>query len=467
VFYYKKILFLRPLKKNMIRKLSFGLLFIIGVFLTNAQTSIDKIIATIGKEIILQSDLEKAYSEYAAQFAVKEEEEEEKCMVFEHLVYTKLMLHQADVDSIVVTEQQVEAILNQRMNYYLQRVGGDSRVLEKYFGKSMAEIRNDLRDILRDQIYIEQVQDNITANILITPSEVKAYSNKIGVDSLPVVPATFEFGHILKTPPVSEREIAEIKAKLEHYRELSLRDDNPKNKFSMLARMYSDDPGSASKGGDLGFVERGQLYPEVEAVAFNLRSGEISPVIKSRSGYHIFMLHERRGESLKLSHILIQPKPSAEQQVSAIEYLDSIKQIIIDKKMNFNDAAMAFSEDPNKLSGGWVINPYTLSTKFDKETLDQTTYTTLDRLIPGDYSSPIIYTDEDAVLHYRLLYLKTKVAPHRANLMEDYDVLKNAALEEKRNNAIEKWMINKVKVTSIKIDEKYKNCDFVIRWQIK
>jgi peptidyl-prolyl cis-trans isomerase SurA len=265
---------------------------------------------------------------------------------------------------------------------------------------------------------------------------------------------------------VSEEEIAEMKAKLADYREQALRDDVPKNKFAMLARLYSDDPGSASKNGDLGFVERGQLYPEFEAVAFNLKSGEISHVVKTRAGYHIIMLQERRGETVKLSHILLQPKPSAEEQVNAIEYLDSVRQVILNKKMDFSEAALTFSEDPNKLSGGWVINPYTQSTKFDKESLEPATFATLEKLIPGDYSTPIIYTNEDGVLSYRLLYLKTKVAPHKANLVEDYDVIKNFALEEKKNKAIEKWIINKVKVTSIKIDEKYKNCDFVIRWQI-
>jgi peptidyl-prolyl cis-trans isomerase SurA len=451
----------------MTRLFSFYIFLVFSFFSANAQTSIDKIIATIGKEIILQSDLEKAYAEYAAQYAVRDEDEVEKCTVLENLVYTKLMLHQADVDSIIVTEQQIELALNYRMNYFLQQVGGDSRAIEKYFGKSMAEIRKELREIVRDQIYIEEVQDNITANIAITPSEVKSFSFKIGTDSMPVIPATFEFGHIVKIPPVKETEITEIKAKLENFREQALRDENPKNKFSMLARLYSDDPGTASKGVELGFCERGQLYPEVEALVFNLKSGEISPVIKSRAGYHIFILHERRGESIKLSHILIQPKPSAEEQVFAIEYLDSVRQVILDNKMEFSEAALKFSEAPNKLSGGWVINPYTLSTKFDKEMLDPTTYSTLNKLIPGEYSSAITYTDNDGVLQYRLLYLKMKVAPHRANLVEDYDVIKNEALNEKKNNAIEKWVANKVKVTSMKIDEKYNNCDFVIRWQIK
>jgi peptidyl-prolyl cis-trans isomerase SurA len=447
----------------MNRVFLFCILFVFSLFSTMGQKSIDKIIAHVGKEIILLSDLEKAYSEYAAQFAVKDEDEDEKCAVFEHLVYTKLMLHQADVDSVVITDQQVEMGINFRMNQYLQLVGGDARKIENYFGKSMAEIKNDLRPIVRDQMHVEEVQEKITSNISITPSEVKAFVNKRGVDSMRMIPATYEFGHILKTPPVSEVEIAEIKKQLEGYREKVLRGES---KFAMLATLYSDDPGSASKGGRLGFVGRGDLYPEFEAVAFNLKSGEISQVVKTRAGYHIIQLNERRGESVDVSHILIQPKPSTDEQVKTIEYLDSIRLVILEKKLEFGDAALEFSDDPNKLSGGWVINPFTLSTKFDKEILDQTTYTTLTKLIPGEYSTPVSYINEDGVVSYRLLYLKNKVAPHKANLVEDYDVIKNDALEEKKNNTIEKWLKNKVKTTSIKINEKYIDCDFVIRWQI-
>lgn len=431
-----------------------------------AQVSIDAIIAIIGKEIILQSDLEKAYAEYASQFAVKDEDEDEKCSVFEHLVYTKLMLHQADIDSIVITDKQVEAALNARINYYLQLTGGDSRVIEKHFGKNIAEIKNDLRGIVRDQMYVEEIQEKITSNISVTPSEVKSFVNRYGVDSMRIIPATYEFGHILKTPLVSLDEISGIKDRLESYRERALRSDKKEQEFKVLANLYSDDPGTASKGGNLGFVERGTLYPEFEAVAFNLKSGEISHVVKTKAGYHIIQLIERRGESVNVSHILLQPKPSSEEQVKTIEYLDSIKKVILDKKIDFSDAALLFSDDPNKISGGWVINPYSLSTKFDQESLEPTTFATLNRLIPGEYSSPIIYIDEDGIVSYRLLYLRSKVAPHKANLVEDYDVIKNDALDEKKSKAIEKWIINKVKTTSIQIKEKYKNCDFMSRWQI-
>ena len=451
----------------MTRRLSFLILFIISFFWVKAQTPIDAIIAWIGKDIILQSDLEKAYAEYTAQFVVQDDDEDERCTVFEHLVYTKLMLHQADVDSIVVSDQQVEAMINMRMNYFLSLAGGDARVLEKHFGKSIADIKKDMRPIVREQMYVEEVQETITTNITVTPSEVKAFVNQMSIDDLPLIPATYEFGHILKTPVVSEEEIAAIKERMEGYRERALRADSKKDQeFSMLARLYSDDPGSAAKGGNLGFVERGVFYPEFEAVAFNLRSGEISQVVKTRAGYHIILLHERRGESVNVSHILLQPKPSAEEQVRTIEFLDSVRQVILDKKMDFSEAAMLFSDDPNKLSGGWVINPYTLSTKFDQESLDQATFATLSKLIPGEFSTPVIYINEDGVTSYRLLYLRSKVAPHKANLVEDYDVLKNAALEEKKNKAVERWLINKVKTTSIKIHDNYKHCDFITRWKI-
>lgn len=447
----------------MTRILSLSILLIFNIFTINAQNQVDRIIAWIGKDIILQSDLEKVYSEYLREMMVKDASDKERCMIFERLVYNKLILHQADVDSVIFTDQQIDAALNYRMNYYIQAVGGDVRRLETHFEKSMTEIKKELREIVQEQMYIEDVQEKLTTNIAITPAEVKAFVARRGVDSMPLVPANFEFGHILKTPQVSEAQIAEIKARLENYRERALTGET---KFATLAILNSDDPGSASKGGRLGFVERGTLYPEFEAVAFNLRSGEISQVVKTQAGYHIIQLHERRGESIDVSHILLQPKPSAEEQVKTIEFLDSIRQVIIDKKMDFSEAALQFSDDPNKMSGGWVINSYNLSTKFSQDDLDQATFATISRMIPEQYSTPIIYINENGVTSYRLIYLKSKTAAHIANLVEDYDVIKNEALMEKKENALEKWLINKVKTTSIKIHQDYHNCEFVTRWQI-
>ena len=225
-------------------------------------------------------------------------------------------------------------------------------------------------------------------------------------------------------------------------------------------------PGSASKGGELGFVERGALYPEFEAAAFNLRSGEISQVVQTKAGYHIIQMIERRGDKVNVAHILLQPKPSADEQVKAIEYLDSVRQVIIDQKMDFSKAAMQFSDDMNKNSGGWCVNPYNNSYKFEKDYIDASTFATLGKLIPGEYSQPVAYVNEDGKMSYRIIYLKSKVAAHKPNLKEDYDLIKGAALEEKKQGLMEKWLVNKVKITNIKINENYRNCPFVQKWNI-
>ena len=306
------------------------------------------------------------------------------------------------------------------------------------------------------------MRDPETNYVVITPSEVKKFFDKIPYDSLPTIQPTYEIGHIVKLPPVSEEEIATIKEKLLGFRERVLRGD----KFSMLARLYSDDQGSASNGGELGFVERGTLYPEFEAVAFNLKSGEVSQIVQTKAGYHIIQMIERRGDKINVAHILLQPKPSAEEQVKAIEWLDSVRQVIIDQKMDFSKAAMEFSDDMNKNSGGWVVNPYTNSYKFEKEAFDASTFAIVSKLIPGEYSQPVAYVNEDGKMAYRIVYLKNKVAAHKPNLREDYDLIKGAALEEKKQSLIDKWLKEKVAVTNIKINENYRNCPFLKEWGI-
>lgn len=423
---------------------------------------VDGIIAVIGKEIIMQSDLEKHYIDYASQFKTVEDPFETKCFILETLVFNKLMVNQADLDSIEVSDEEVDYRINTRMAYFLQQVGGDEKYIENYFHKPMSQIKKEMREMMYEQALIEQVQYKITGNITITPSEVKQFAANISADSMPMVPTTFQFGEIVKIPPVSEEEVKAVKTRLNGYRERVLRGE----KFAMLARLYSDDPGSASKGGDLGFVERGTLYPEFEAAAFNLKTGEISHVVKTQAGFHIIQMIERKGESIHVAHILIQPKPSTDEQVRAITYLDSIRSIVINEKLDITEAAKRFSEGPSKDNGGLAVNPYTNSNSFDKQSLDETTFMTINKLIPGEYSECVPFVNEDGVMAYRLIYLKEKVAEHKANIVEDYDMIKNAALEEKKYNALQKWVVDKVKVTSIKLNEQYRDCDFVTKWQI-
>ena len=426
------------------------------------NSTIDEIIAIIGKEIIMKSDLEKEFALYASQYNTMDNIEETKCGIFEHLVRQKLYIHQADLDSIVFTDAEVDARVNYQINYWLAQVGGNTKMIEEAYKKSMEEIKKDMREIVHTQMISDRIQQDITSDITITPSEVKRFFDKIPYDSLPTVEPSYEFGHIVKMPPINEEEIASIKARLNEYRERVLRGE----KFSMLARLYSDDPGSTSKGGELGFVERGTLYPEFEAVAFNLKSGEISQVVQTKAGYHIIQMIERKGEKINVAHILLQPKPSVDEQVKAIEWLDSVRNVILTQKMDFTKAAKEFSDDMNKNSGGWVVNPYNNSTKFEKESIEPATFSTINKLIPGEYSQPMAYVNEDGKMAYRILYLKSKVAAHKPNLREDYDLIKNAALEEKKQNMVNQWLINKVQTTNIKINEQYRNCPFVKEWNI-
>lgn len=431
---------------------------------TIAQNSntVDEIVAVVGKEIITRSELEEEFGVYLAQTKDISDEETVRAMILEHMMRQKLFTHQAQLDSVEFSDAEVDARVNYQFNYWLSQVGGNTKIIEEAYHKSIDEIKKDMRPVIREQMIAEQIQQTITANVTITPSEVKKFFDKIPYDSLPMVQPAYEFGHIVKMPPVSEEEIAAIKERLNGFRDRVLNGE----KFSMLARLYSDDPGSAPDGGELGFVERGTLYPEFEAVAFNLKSGEISQVVKTKAGYHIIQMIERRGDKINVAHILLQPKPSADEQVRAIEWLDSVRQVIINEKMEFSAAALKYSDDQNKNSGGWVVNPYTNSYKFEKEAIDASTFATLSKLIPGQYSEPVAYVTEDGQMAYRIIYLRTKVAAHKPNLREDYDLIKGAALEEKKQGLIHDWILEKVKVTNIRINENYRNYPFLKEWGI-
>ena len=323
--------------KQFLGKLSICILFLINgiaVFAQNKGIPVDGIVAVVGKDIIMQSELEKHYLDYTSQYKTVEDPYETRCYILETLMFNKLMVNQAELDSIEVSDEEVDYRLNSRISYFLQQVGGNQKIIEEYYHKPMSEIKKDMREMMKEQALIEQEQYKITGDIAVTPSEVKAFAARMDADSMPVVPTAYQFGEIVKIPPVSDEEVQSVKDRLNDYRERVLRGE----KFSTFARMYSDDPGSASKGGDLGFVERGTLYPEFEAVAFNLKSGEISQVVKTQAGYHIIQMIERKGESIRVAHILLQPKPSTDEQVKAITYLDSIRGIIINEHLDLATA---------------------------------------------------------------------------------------------------------------------------------
>ena len=429
----------------------------------NKPTPIDEIIAVIGKEIVMRSDIESAIAEMTAQMGGAENLDDVRCSILQRLVTQKLLIHQAILDSVVISDQEVEERLNYQLAAYIAQVG-DVKIIEDFYKKKIADIKKDMREMMRDQMIAERVRGQITDDLKITPTEVKDFFTKIPYDSLPTINEQYEIGHITKTPKIDEEQIADIKKRLNDYRQRIL---SGSTTFKALAVLYSEDPGSASKGGNLGFVERGQLYKEFEAVAFSLKTGEISSIVETQAGYHIIQMIERRGDAINVAHILLRPKASADEQVVVLEYLDSVAQVIAaNDTIPFSKFAERFSEDPNKISGGWVVNPYTGNLRFELEQIDQATAVVLRRMAIESYSKPIPYQKEDGTQAYRIIYLKSKIPAHKPNMVEDYDMIKNAALEDKKSRVLENWIKNKVKVTNVKISDRYNYCSFIEAWNI-
>ena len=292
-----------------LRKIFALIAFIIICFSTAyaQQQVIDKIVAVVGKNIIMQSDIEEQYMQYRLQGGIKGSASSIRCEILEDQLFRKLMLNQAELDSIEVTDAQVESEMEYRIRYYLAQLGSQEKV-EKYFNKTMAEIKEELRTIIRDQKMIEEVQRKIVEGVSATPSDVREFFNSIPSDSIPMVSAQYEIAQLVKKPPITLDEKLAVKDRLYGLRSRILKGE----RFSTLALLYSEDPGSAKKGGELGFQGRGELVPEFEAAAFALKDGEISEVVETEYGYHIIQMIERRGDYVNVRHILLTVKVSPE-----------------------------------------------------------------------------------------------------------------------------------------------------------
>lgn len=419
---------------------------------------IDQVVAIVGGNVILYSDIENEYQQFLMQGNTKGRDA--KCMILEELLFQKLLLTQAEIDSVVVTEKQVESEIDRRMRYFIAQIGSKEK-LEEYFGKSMLEIKEDLRDRIRDYLVIQNVQQKITQDIRITPSEVSDFFNGIPADSLPLIGSEIEIVQIVKKPVVGQDEINQVKERLIALRNRSLNGED----FAVLANLYSEDPGSMSKGGEVGFAGRGELFPEFEAAAFALKPGEISPVVKTEKGYHIIQMIERRGEFINVRHILMIPKPSMPDLLKAKKDLDNILSLISMDSVTFEEAARLYSDDPSKINGGNLINEYSGNTKFTPDEIEPTLFFTIDKMNPCDVSAPLLYNDKDGIQTYRLVKLKSRTQPHQANLKDDYPQIQNMALTLKQNEAINKWIVEKSQKTFIKISDQFKTCNLRYNWK--
>ncbi len=440
--------------------LIFLLIFNSNVF---SQTNvIDRIIAVVGKNMIKESELETSFLQSKSKYGIIDNPYDIKCEILEGMLINKLMLHQANVDSVSIGEEMVEREMDNRIKYMIRAYGSQEN-LEKQMSKSLGEIKEFYKDIVRENLMIGEIEQKLTSNIKITPKEVTEFFNNIPQDSLPMVEEEYEFMQIVKLPIITPEEKEIIKERLNGYRERILKGD----KFSTLATLYSQDPGSAKKGGELGFFSRGDMVSEFEITAFSLQPGEISPVIETKYGFHIIQLNERRGDQVNCRHILIQPKVSDMELYRVKSFMDSVYNLIQDKKISFEEAVEKFSDDASKLSQGIMINPYTATSKFQKENLneimeniDRVKFETMNK---GDITKPILFKTENSNA-YRLIKVKTMIPAHKVNLKDDYDKILSSALEANKTKTILEWANKRAEKTYIRIDSEYSNCNFKVKW---
>ncbi len=421
---------------------------------------VDEIVAVVGQNMILESQLETQYLQARMQGMTGGGAHDSKCQILEGLLFEKLMLNQAELDSVVVSDLQVEQSLDQRIRYFIGQFGSQEK-LEEFYQKSIIEIKNEFRDLVRKQLMVEQVQMNITENVDVTPSEVRSYYKNMPEDSIPLINSEVEIMQIVKMPPVTMEQKKEVKERLRELRNRIVEGES----FSTLAILYSEDPGSASKGGELGFYGRGELFPEFEAVAFKLKEGEISDIVETEAGFHIIQLIEKKGEYINVRHILLQTKVSPVALADAKSELDSIANVIRSGEITFAEAVEKFSEDPGKNSGGLLINPTTGTTKFEMDQLDPQVSFAIDKLEVGAISNAVPMKTEKNKDAYRILKLKSRTKPHRANLKEDYNRIYKWALEYKQQQKIAEWVNKNAGNAYIRINNRYLDCNFEFEWK--
>ncbi|GAB3528866.1 peptidylprolyl isomerase [Pontibacter brevis] len=418
-----------------------------------ALRKVDGIIAKVDNHVVLRSDLEFGYLQYLQQ-SKQQPNEDLKCQVFTSLLQDKLLLARAEIDSVVVAEPMVANELDRRIQYLAGQVGGVER-LEQYYNKSLTQLKEELRRTVREQMVMEQMQREITDKVTVTPKEIKKYFNNIPADSLPYFSSEVELGQIVKHATVSKTQKQAAREQLEALRNRILAGED----FATLARQYSQDPGSAQAGGELGFFKKKELVPEYEAAALRLEPGGISNVIESQFGFHLIQLIQRRGQEFNTRHILIKPATATVDIQEAVTALDSIRtKILNDSLLTFPKAAKEYSDDKNTKDNGGMMTGRSGSTYIPMDQVDPSIFFVIDTMQVGDISKPVPFTTEDGKEAVRIIYLKGKSKPHLANLQDDYQRISAAALAQKRSKAVDEWFRKNIDTVFIEIDPEYQAC---------
>lgn len=440
------------------KRLLFSLLFVAAFAGLKADTIlVDKVIAVVGDKVILLSDIELQYEQLKLE---QDLPESAKCELLDGILTSKLFLEAALQDSIAVSDDEVESELDRRISYFISMLGGQEQ-LEQYYGKSTLEIKNEFRTDIREQLLSQRMQGKVYNNVKVGPSDVKKFFNLIPTDSLPYFNAEVEVGQILITPKASSftKEIARKKAE-EVLAELEAGED-----FCDLVRRYSNDPGTVDNCGDLGTVGRGEFVTEFEAAAFALADGEHSGIVETKYGFHIIQMVKKKGTRINPRHILIVPMVLNSDHQVVKDRLQEIHDSLVAGTLSFPVAVKKYSEDEDtKHQGGMMVNPQTGNTYFEIGQLDKNTYFALEGLKPGEYSIPLQTQLPNGMPAYRIVLLKSETKPHVANLDEDYYKIQAAALKKKQDEALDTWLLSRIKETYVWVSPDYRNCLTVKKW---
>jgi len=412
----------------------------------------------------LKSEVEISYLQFMrspeAQI-MQTSSDDVRCRVLESLIINKMMLARAVMDSVTVEKDVIYEQIDRRMDYFIQQFGTVAK-LESYYNKTIDQLKEDLYPQIRDQMVTQKMQNNITSGVSITPNDVKKFFKNLPADSLPYFSSEVEIGQIVRLPEVNRKDQLLFKQKLE---EIRARIANGED-FCRLAKQFSQDPVSAKNCGEIGFFKKGELVPEYEAATNKLQPGQTSPVIETQYGFHIIQLIERRGVEYNTRHILIKPSSSSKDLVYATAFLDSIRHTILIDSISFAKAAKLYSADkPTAYNGGMFTDTETGSTRIAQEDLQPAVFFVIDTMKVGDISMPTKFTMEDGTEAVRIIFYQKKIPAHQANLIDDYQKIYAAALEEKKNNAVNEWFDKTKSKVFIDINDEYKQCEIMITQQ--
>ena len=421
---------------------------------------IDEVVWVVGDEAILKSDVES--ERLNAQYEGRKFDGDPYCIIPEQLAVQKLFLHQAAIDSIEVSEQEVIGQVERRTNWLIEQVGGSKEKLEEYYNKTSTQIREMLRENIRDGLTVQKMQQHIVGEIKITPAEVRRYFKDLPQDSIPFVPTQVDVQIVTLEPKIPLEEVDRVKKTLRDYTDGI---NSGKMSFATYARFYSEDPGTARRGGELGFMGKGELVPEYANVAFNLQDpNKVSKIVETEFGFHIIQLIEKRGDRINTRHILLKPKVEEKDLEAALVRLDSIADDIRNQKFTFDDAATYISQDKDtKNNHGLMANKNTGTARFEMQDLAQVSQEVakmVENMNVGEISRAFTMINDKGKEVCAIVKLKSRINGHKATISEDYQRLKAIVMEKRSEDKLEKWIKEKQKHTYVRINEKWQKCDF-------